>query len=257
MRIGIITDIHEDAERLSAALTGLEKMNCDMIACLGDITGYDDRFYSYGHSRDPEYCIDLINVNCRVIIPGNHDLFHLKKLPLYNTVFSFPENWYELDYKDREKISKGLLWLYGNDIPVKDIEQLREFLSSKTDSVVYDAGGIKILFSHSIAPDISGILRKKPYRKKHFRQHFDLIREKECDIGVSGHLHPNGLLKINGKKIFNPKFSKFDLNDDINHFICPCVANGMQDNGYTILDTKERTIESIPLRTPSINSIIL
>lgn len=257
MRIGIITDIHEDAERLSRSITELEHKNCDMIACLGDITGYDDRFYDYDYSRNPDYCIDLINVNCRVIIPGNHDLFHLKKLPNYNTIFSFPDNWYELDFKARDKISKGLLWLYRNDKPLKNIELLKELLDDKPETVIFDTGDMKILFSHSIAPDYSGVLKKKPHKTKHFRQHFDLINEKECKIGISGHLHPNGLLKLKTNKIYTPKFAKFDLDNDIKHFICPCIANGMQDNGYTILDTKERFIESYPLRTPRNNTFML
>ena len=54
MKLGIISDIHEDAERLIIALKALEKLNCDRIICLGDISGYDDRFYSYKYSRNLE-----------------------------------------------------------------------------------------------------------------------------------------------------------------------------------------------------------
>ncbi len=257
MKIGIITDIHEDAERLTEAISRLESKGCDMLACLGDISGYDNRFYSYDYSRNLDYCIDVIKVNCRVIIPGNHDLFHLKRLPEYNTIFDFPDNWYQLDFKDREKLSKGRLWLYANDSPLKNIEKFEDFLLNKPDSVIFESEEMKILFSHSISPDISGVLRKKPYKIKHFREHFDLIKKNQCNIGISGHLHPNGLLKLNVRKVLTPKFSKLETDEEINHFICPCIANGMQDNGYTILDTTNKTIESYPLRTPSINNFML
>lgn len=258
MILGIISDVHEDAERLTIALKALEKHNCDRLICLGDISGYDERFYSYRYSRNLDYCIDLIKVNCRDIMPGNHDLFHLKKIPDYNTVFHFPENWYDLSFELRKSMSKGLIWLYEKDYPIKNMELFRSAMSDLKDKIIMESNNLRILFTHSIAPDISGFLTKKPIKIKDFSTHLDMIKENQCIIGISGHLHPNGLLKISEKKIYNPKFGQIEISKDLPlQFIVPCIADGIQDNGYTILDTKNRTIESIPLRTPKHHSIFL
>jgi predicted phosphodiesterase len=80
MKIGIISDIHEDGIRLMQALTGLEKQNCDKLVCLGDIAGFDKRFYGFEYTRNLSYCILPIRASCIHIIPGNHDFFVMKKI---------------------------------------------------------------------------------------------------------------------------------------------------------------------------------
>jgi predicted phosphodiesterase len=258
MKIGIISDIHEDAERLSTALKLIEKQGCDELICLGDISGFDERYYSYGYSRNLNYCIDLIKVNCRAIIPGNHDFFHLRKLPDYNSVFDFPKEWYELPYVKRKKLSKGKIWLYEKDSIVRDIDKFSSLFESLSNKLIYQYNNLNILFSHSIFPDLSGFLTKKPNKIIDFQEHFKLLKDNNCTIGISGHLHPNGLLKISEKKIFYPKFSAMEIPEsEIFQFICPCIADGIQDNGFTVLDSIQRTIESIPLRTPKHMAIFL
>jgi predicted phosphodiesterase len=258
LKIGIITDIHEDAERLTYAMKSLEKLNCDMIVCLGDISGFDERFYSYQYSKNLKYCLDVIKVNCRVIIPGNHDMFHLNLLPRYNSVFHFPENWYNLTFAERKKISKGMIWLNEKDYPVSDLDYFRNVFEEIKESYIFEESGDRILFTHSISPDISGFLTKKPSKFSDFKSHLDLLKEYNCNIGISGHLHPNGLLRIDSRKIHKPKFTTLELpSDEPIQYIAPCIADGVQDNGYTVFDTVERTIESFPLRTPRHNSFLL
>jgi len=250
MRIGIISDIHEDAERLNYAVSQFEKLNCDEIICLGDVSGFDERFYSFRFSKNLNYCIDILKVNCRVILPGNHDLYQIKRLPA-NPAFPFPPDWYELSMEERKKISNGAVWLYEKETLISHPNRLAEiFTYTENDYFVYNTENYKILFSHSIFPDISGVMTKKPIKVKDFRLHIDLLRENNVVIGVCGHLHPNGLLRVNSK-VHHPKFSEleFDINSNT-QFICPCIADGIQDNGYTIIDTINNTLQSFPIRTP-------
>ena len=51
MKIGLITDIHENVEKLREAIKLADIQNCDELVCLGDIVGYDHRFYSFNISR--------------------------------------------------------------------------------------------------------------------------------------------------------------------------------------------------------------
>lgn len=62
MRIGIISDIHGNAEALKAVLKKLN--NVDQIICLGDIVGY---------GADPVYCIKKIRDLGILSIKGNHE----------------------------------------------------------------------------------------------------------------------------------------------------------------------------------------
>ncbi len=258
MKIGIVTDIHEDAERLKIAVSSLEKLNCDDIICLGDISGFNDRFYSFRFSRNLAFCIDCVKNNCKIIIPGNHDLNHLKRLPAYNGVFSFPENWYEINPEERKILSAGRVWLYEDDYPINCQTQFEELFAISKDTHLYDTENFRILLTHSVSPDISGIIAKKPNKYEDFIPHLKLLAENKCNIGISGHLHPNGLLRIDERKIYNLKFSTLELQETAYmQIICPCIADGMQDNGFTVLDTTDRTIEAIPLRTPRHNSFLL
>ena len=44
MKIGIISDIHEDIKRLKEALAILHKQKCDQIVCLRDFVGYSVQY---------------------------------------------------------------------------------------------------------------------------------------------------------------------------------------------------------------------
>jgi len=254
MKIGIISDVHEDAIRLQESIKSLEKLGCDEYVCLGDISGFDPRFYSYIYSKDFKYCMDMIKSYCKIIIPGNHDLFHLKRIPENNPEFQFPNDWYELPIEIRRKLGGKYVWLYEKEYPINSSYFDENVFSNFDSQIVVTYDGLSILFSHSITPDLSGMMRKKPRKKHDFFKHLENIENKQCLIGISGHLHPNGLLKVDRKKIYNPKFTKLDIpSDKITQFIVPCVADGMQDNGYTILDTINLSIESFPLRTPRHN----
>jgi predicted phosphodiesterase len=258
MKLGIISDIHEDAQRLMIALKSLENLNCDSIICLGDISGFDQRFYSYQFSKNLKYCLDCINMNCRVIIPGNHDLFHIQQLPQYNSIFPFPENWYSLSFNEKKKLSNGVIWINEHDEPLKDTELLNEVILNRSDMAIIEDGEDRILFTHSVYPDISGFLTKKPVKLFGFSAHLDFLESNNCNIGISGHFHPNGLMKIEKRKVHKPKLSTMEVSkDETVQFICPCIADGVQDNAYTVYDTTNRTIESIPLRTPKYNSFFL
>ncbi len=60
----IISDIHGNAEALSAVLADIESRQIQRILCLGDIIGY---------GPDPLACIDLVRERCQWSLMGNHD----------------------------------------------------------------------------------------------------------------------------------------------------------------------------------------
>ena len=251
MKIGIITDIHEDGIRLAQAIRQLEKQNCDILVCLGDMSGFDKRFYGYGYSRNLNYCLSVIRDNCRYVIPGNHDLFVLKKIPAWNHVFDFPDNWYMLPPERRQELSKGKVWNFEHDMPVSVDTSLLEWLNSLDEFFVLDEDGFRILFTHSLFPDPMGMLTRKPYRHSDFEPHLSILSEMNCDMGISGHMHPNGVFRIRRRDTVRGKFGHLEAGSDVLQLVCPCIAESNQDNGFAILDTATRTVEAIPLRTPN------
>ncbi len=72
MKIGIISDIHGNAEALHSVLKELEDV--DQIVCLGDIVGY---------GADPVYCIEKIRELEAPCIKGNHEGAITGELDLY------------------------------------------------------------------------------------------------------------------------------------------------------------------------------
>ncbi|HDR68436.1 MAG TPA: hypothetical protein ENN61_05230 [Bacteroidaceae bacterium] len=117
MRLGLITDIHENMGMLSEALRLASVHQCDELACLGDIVGYDHRFYSFNPRRSAKACLDLVRSNCRWIVPGNHDLFAAKKIPSFTNGFIYPEKWFNIDLAERKKLSGGKVWCYEGEEP--------------------------------------------------------------------------------------------------------------------------------------------
>jgi predicted phosphodiesterase len=250
MKIGIISDIHEDGIRLMQALTGLEKHNCDKLVCLGDIAGFDKRFYGFEYTRNLSYCLQAIRTSCSQVIAGNHDFFVMKKIPDWNHVFDYPENWYLLSPSVRNSLSKGLVWNFEHDLPVNISADDMEWLNSLEEYYILEENGLRILFTHSLFPDTAGMLTRKPVKHSDFEPHIGKLAEMNCDFGISGHFHPGGVFRIAKNKTKPAKFGLLDIGTKILQLVCPCVAEGSQDNGYAVLDTKERTIEVFPLRTP-------
>lgn len=64
MRIALISDIHANAEALSAVLDDIDQRAVDAIVCLGDIVGY---------GPDPAACLEIIRRRSIISFMGNHD----------------------------------------------------------------------------------------------------------------------------------------------------------------------------------------
>jgi len=73
-RIGIITDIHNNAAALKLILRELEKRNCDEIICCGDIIGI---------GAYPEETVRIMRKlkNLSACVKGNHETFLFGRMP--------------------------------------------------------------------------------------------------------------------------------------------------------------------------------
>jgi predicted phosphodiesterase len=97
MKLGFLSDIHEDVISLKKGLDVLYREHCDQIICLGDIIGFSNPYYPFGETKDANACIDLVRENCTIVVPGNHDLFSAGRIPMYNAGIEYPVDWYRME----------------------------------------------------------------------------------------------------------------------------------------------------------------
>lgn len=248
MKIGFISDIHEDFQSLISALNLFERLKCDLIVCLGDIVGSNIYHLNVDIPRDANYCVFLVEKSCAISVIGNHDLFAIKKLPVYNSGFDYPDNWYTLDSQTRIKLSRNKLWLYDeHDLPIKLNDQSVNYLNSLQEFVVYEINGIKFMFSHFNFPDLSGSTINFPKKIKNLEEHFLFMKENDCLIGVSGHGHIEGCAIASKDKLEFKPFGSYKLNRELQWIVTPCIVNSKRRNGIMIFDTLTFKLDVIPL----------
>lgn len=249
MKIGFISDIHEDYKSLEKALNIIADENCDNIICLGDIIGFALPFYRYIDNRDADKCIELIKDNCVIAVAGNHDLFGIKKIPEYNSGFDYEHNWYQLDYESRSKKAQNRIWLYeDNEIKTKLNDASKDFLFALQEVQFFETGQERIMISHFCYPDFSGSAVFFPSGSFHLKKHFSFMNENSCSISLSGHGHPEGAIRVTEDKFCSLKFGKQKLLNETQWIVVPCVARTTRANGILVLDTIEKEFKTIPLK---------
>lgn len=257
MRLGIISDIHENTEMLESALKLAVFHKCDEIVCLGDIVGYDVRFYRYDMRRSAKSCVGLIKGNCRWVVPGNHDLFAAGRLPHYTNGFDYPSDWFEMQPNERKKIANGKVWCYGedasNDLGKNEILYLREL----PEYVATSEPGAECLFSHYIYPDLTGSTTRYVERNYQLKGLWEFMNEQKVRYSFSGHSHTiftgfayNGILKRAGsylKAIHSIPSSMFNLGNETVMVLLPPLAGEKGNTGFSIFDTKNLTLNIISI----------
>lgn len=248
MIAGIISDIHEDVERLKKVLRVLENHHCDKLICLGDITGYEPKFYRYRRTRDANACIDLLHKNFDLVVAGNHDLYALRKIPDHRFGFDYPENWYELDYDKRKELGNHKLWLYEQDeLPINLSTSSRNYLLSLNETAQIESDGLKIHFSHYLFPDLNGSSTQMPPDRQLANSHLDHIDHQGCHLSFFGHMHPEGIWHINHKTNGLQKWGMLPLGEKMNAYGVPAICKGTNRKGFVILNTSEGYVKSIKL----------
>lgn len=252
MKLGFLSDIHEDIVSLESALKLFEKEKCDKIYCLGDIVGFALPFYRYIETRDADKCVDLIKQNCEQAVIGNHDLFAIKKIPQNKAGFQYDENWYQLDYSIRESKSKNKIWLYeDNEIACVLSDSSKEYLNNLNEVEFINSEGFELLISHFCYPDFSGSAIFFPNQTFHLEKHFEFMNTNRVNFSISGHGHTEGIIHVTEDEFKINKFGHSKLNDQKQWIVIPCVARTTRSNGVAILNTSDMILTTIQLNSIS------
>ena len=248
MRLAIITDIHEDLISLQAVLRAIEKFSCEEIVCLGDISGYSVPYYDYLNSRNAHECLALVRANCSTVILGNHDIHAASIIPKCNTYFRYPENWYQLNYHERRTLANDTLWLHEeNDLDPLYKEGDIEYLKTLPEFAYKEIAGTKVLFSHYVYPNISGLKREFYTYTDEFRKHFDYMESMDCRISFTGHAHVKGFFVATQRKFRQYRYKSLQLKKTPCCVGLPPVTSLNKRNGFCIFDTDEMSVKVVKL----------
>lgn len=244
MKLAIISDIHEDIVSLRQAFGKIEKMQCDEVICLGDLSGFSVPYYPYLQTRNAHECLAIIRANCKIIIAGNHDLNACRRIPRISPLFNYPNNWFELDYHEKLELSGAELWMYEeNELDPLYSKVDLEFLSSLPEYEIMHVADRKLFFSHYLYPNITGSTKTMYHSSKEAVRHLAYIEENDCSLAVAGHEHPSrGLIYTReGMEYFRVR--KKALQDKTACVLIPAIASGPNRNGFCIFDLNKSTLE--------------
>lgn len=252
MKIGFVSDIHEDIKALRMALAALKKRGCRKIVCLGDSVGYSVPYYGYLWSRDAAAVLETLRKECDVVVAGNHDLFAARKIPVNKAGFPYPKNWYALDFAQRKSRAKGKIWLYeDNELASLLSAKDTRYLAGLPEFAVADFGGVRIFLSHYAYPDLTGSKAIEHKTCDDVGAHFRFMKRHKCALAISGHDHKEGMMLFSGVSAKDVTFGKTKLDRASPTWLhIPAVARGSFANGVAIFDTETYEIETVPLGSP-------
>ena len=246
MKYALIADIHEDLVYLELALRKIEKLKCETVICLGDISGFSVPFYQYYDTRNASKCLRLISEHCSVIIAGNHDINAAGKVPEVSPEFKYPNTWHKMDFHERSMVSKGKVWLYDDNeldplYTVKDVEQLKKLPEY---NIIQTRQG-KILLSHYLYPNITGSSKNFYNEAIEFKAHREFMRSNDCKISFTGHRHYSGLFISTANGIIRRRFNSKHYLKSGDCIHVPQVARNRIGNGFCVFDSEEFSIKTV------------
>jgi predicted phosphodiesterase len=247
MRVGIITDIHENVIMLAEALKLAVSHKCDELVCLGDIVGYDPRFYSYGGTRSARVCLEMIRSSCRWIVAGNHDLFAAGRFPSFTNGLDYPDHWFKMVTEERKKASRGKIWCYEGDAPNDLGEDELLFLKSLPEYLSMDIEGIPCLFSHYLFPDLTGSTTCYVERNRQLKAHWEFMNHHRVKYSFFGHCHTTfagfaypGKIKGAGslfRAFHSVPADSYNLGDEKVVIMLPPLSGEKGKTGFSIMDS--------------------
>jgi predicted phosphodiesterase len=247
MRIALISDIHEDIINLQLALDKIDRMQCDEIICLGDISGYSASHHNYLELRNARECLHLVQKYCSLIVTGNHDLHAAYKTPKISG-FEFPANWYDMGFWQRNEISNGRVWLYEQDElnPLYTNEDT-DYVFNLPELFIKKYGDLNVLFSHYIYPNLTGSEQNFYHAPDDFDAHKGFMKKLDAHISFSGHRHYAGLLVGSGKEMITKSFGRvYNLKmGDIVHV--PAITRANKTSGFMVFNDEEKTIQTVKI----------
>jgi len=246
MRLAVISDIHEDIINLERILKKIDSMGYDLLVCLGDISGFSVPHYNYLETRNASDCLSMLRDKQALIVPGNHDFHAARRIPEASDVFAYPEDWYRMDFREKEKLANGKVWLHEKD----ELDPLYSendvlYLRTLPEYHVLETEHRKILLSHYIFPNLAGFGKGFYTHAKEFRSHFNFMRERNCPVSLTGHTHMKGIYSVSPHDFRHHRYGTLKLKEfPVCVGIHPVSRNNRR-SGFCIFDTEAGILQAI------------
>lgn len=248
MITGFISDIHEDIQSLNKAIRLLERRGANELICLGDVAGFSGRYYSFTRTRSARKCWETVLQECVEVIPGNHDLFAIRKAPDLFKGLGLPENWYELPLEDRERIAGKQVWLYEPEEDANDLtEALARIIAELPVWKTIQRGNLTVLLSHFVFPDLTGSGTTFLPHPDFIRSHLQFMQQHQAGVGFFGHQHQEGLGEIHKGGTSHDRFRRNTPLIKNVAYSMPAVAHGRNRSGVCLADWHNQSIKALPL----------
>jgi hypothetical protein len=145
-------------------------------------------------------------------------------------------------------LANDTLWLHEeNDLNPLYKEDDIEYLKSLPEYSVFNTSKSKILFTHYMYPNISGMKREFYTYRDEFKQHFQYMDALDCSVSFTGHTHIKGFFVATRKKYKQYRYKKFELKDSPICIGIPPITNLNKRNGFCIFDLNDSSIRVIKL----------
>jgi predicted phosphodiesterase len=241
MKYAFISDIHEDVVSLRLALKKIEKLGCDKIICLGDISGFSARNHHFIDVRNAKECLNLVSKECEIVLVGNHDLLATQRIPHESNIFDFPDNWYALDYHQKKELAGKTLWKYNDELDPLYAQDDIELLKKYPETSILDCTDYLVFLSHYIYPNTSGVGTVFYSDVESTIEHKELMIKNQCKFAFCGHRHYLGLYVVN-EKVVTRHFNRAYKLKEHSIVMIPPIVREKHGHGFCIFDTKEETV---------------
>lgn len=238
----IISDVHDNFGSLAALIDNIHSLNGIGKICLGDVVGGPMERSNPDIELNSNSVIDLLFANGFATVRGNHDLFHIKELPIHQVYKKYPADYFsEID----NEVSNIPVWPFINERTINLSMQGKYFLKDAPEFLIIE----DTLFSHFLYPDLTGsIILNKKMLGTFFQMHFLFMDINNCDTSFIGHLHIETPIIISNKKSDNQwqlnANEIISLDQGVKHIIlCPAISDAKNIFKYVSYDCKKRSVE--------------
>lgn len=175
MRFAVIGDIHSNIIALDAVLADIKSKAVDFILSTGDLVGY---------APFPNEVIQRLRREGILSIQGNYDRAVGNKELVCGC-----------DYQEERQLEMAGRSMAFTNAAV--IDEARNYLRNLPESLIVEAGGLKVVVVHGSPRQIN------EYLFEDSTEVIEVTKELDADILICGHTHKPYHRVINGKHVIN------------------------------------------------------
>ena len=210
MKLGVITDIHNNVLALKCVLEQLMRMNCDQIICCGDIIGIGPY---------PEETVnEMMRISNLIAVRGNHEKYLLEYMPT-----EYP-NEAHMDYEEMAHHKWGHGCLSAASVA---------FLGKLPNRVDISSDGVRVSVMHSCMDHAGQYTHSVEHPTEQDLE--KMFADVDSDVILYGHSHSRCICRG----------SKYYLN--FGSLGCPGREQNIARAGIVVLENGKVTAEPIDL----------